>query len=162
MVNGQHFDLPCISQHLTPKREAFAQAYVETGNASEAYRRAYNVGEMTKPESVWQSASKLLADPKVASRVAELQNHHQQRHHDVTVDTLTSEYDEARELALGIEQPSAAISATSGKAKLHGYDKGEGSVEINIQQNTVQLTDLELARRLAHVIEAGALMKTPG
>jgi len=26
---------------LTPKQEAFALAYVETGNASEAYHRAY-------------------------------------------------------------------------------------------------------------------------
>ena len=161
MAKRQHVDLPVAGRDLTPKREAFVQAYVETGNASEAYRRAYNVRETTKPASVWQSASKLLADPKVASRVAELQAHHQQRHHDVTVDTLTSEYDEARELALGIEQPSAAISATSGKAKLHGYDKGEAKVEVNIKQNTVQLSDLELARRMAHIIEAGALMKTP-
>lgn len=161
MAKRQHVDLPVAGRDLTPKREAFVQAYVETGNASEAYRRAYNVRETTKPASVWQSASKLLADPKVASRVAELQTHQQQRH-DVTVDTLTSEYENARELAMGIEQPSAAISATSGKAKLHGFDKGEGNVEVNIQQNTVQLTDLELARRLAHVIEAGALLKTPG
>jgi phage terminase small subunit len=28
---------------LTPKQEAFAQAYIETGNASEAYRRAYRL-----------------------------------------------------------------------------------------------------------------------
>ena len=28
---------------LTPKQDAFACAYVETGNASEAYRRAYDV-----------------------------------------------------------------------------------------------------------------------
>ena len=27
---------------LTPKQEAFILAYLETGNASEAYRRAYN------------------------------------------------------------------------------------------------------------------------
>ena len=31
---------------LTIKQEAFARAYVETGNASEAYRRAYNAENM--------------------------------------------------------------------------------------------------------------------
>ncbi|APY15824.1 hypothetical protein GJU94_13130 [Brucella sp. 10RB9214] len=51
---------------LTPKQEAFARAYVETGNASEAYRRAYNVGDKTKPESVWVKASELLANGKVS------------------------------------------------------------------------------------------------
>ena len=31
---------------LTIKQEAFARAYVETGNASEAYSRAYNAENM--------------------------------------------------------------------------------------------------------------------
>ena len=36
---------------LTPKQENFCLAYLETGNASEAYRRAYDVANM-KPESI--------------------------------------------------------------------------------------------------------------
>jgi phage terminase small subunit len=31
---------------LTVKQENFCLAYMETGNASEAYRRAYNAGKM--------------------------------------------------------------------------------------------------------------------
>ena len=31
---------------LTPKQEAFCLAYMETGNASEAYRRAYDADNM--------------------------------------------------------------------------------------------------------------------
>lgn len=57
---------------LTPKQEAFALAYIETGNASEAYRRAYDVRPDTKPESVWVNASKILSDAKVSQRVSEL------------------------------------------------------------------------------------------
>ncbi len=38
----------------------------------------------------------------------------------VTVETITAELDEARALALRCDQPSAAISATATKAKLHG------------------------------------------
>jgi phage terminase small subunit len=103
---------------LTPKQEAFALAYVETGNASEAYRRSYDSSKSTE-KSIWQSASRLLADIKVASRIAELQERAVKRH-DVTVDSLTRELDEDRKLARSLDMPSAAISAVMGKAKLHG------------------------------------------
>jgi hypothetical protein len=38
----------------------------------------------------------------------------------VTIDSLTEELSESRELALKTSQASAAVSATLGKAKLHG------------------------------------------
>jgi phage terminase small subunit len=115
-----------MADKLTPKQEAFAAAFIETSNASEAYRTAYDVGEDTKPESIWVNASKLLSDAKVAQRVAELQQEHRERHA-VTVDMLTAELDQAKELALNIEQPAAMTSAIMGKAKLHGLlvDKAE-------------------------------------
>jgi len=59
---------------LTPKQEAFARAYVDCGNLSEAYRRSYDVGEDTKPETVWEAASRLGAQADVAARVAELED----------------------------------------------------------------------------------------
>jgi phage terminase small subunit len=59
---------------LTQKQEAFCLAYIETGNASEAYRRSHDVGADTKPESIWQSASRVMSDVKVLSRIAELRS----------------------------------------------------------------------------------------
>ena len=56
---------------LTQKQEAFCLAYVETGNASEAYRRAYDTSKM-KPESVNRLAKALMDNVKIASRLAEL------------------------------------------------------------------------------------------
>lgn len=56
---------------LTPKQEAFCLAYLKTGNASEAYRQAYNAANM-KPDSINVNASKLLANAKVALRLSEL------------------------------------------------------------------------------------------
>ena len=56
---------------LTIKQENFCNYYVECGNASEAYRRAYNAGRM-KDKQIWEEASKLLSTPKVSQRVAEL------------------------------------------------------------------------------------------
>ena len=60
---------------LTAKQEAFARAYTggdAAGNASAAYRSAYNVSEGTKPSTVHVEACKLLDNPKVAQRVQDL------------------------------------------------------------------------------------------
>ena len=108
---------------LTPKQEKFAQVYIETGNASEAYRQAYS----TKGKSenyVAVNASKLLDSTNVALRVDELKAEHQQRHN-VTVDSLLAELEEARTVAMTSEKPqsAAAVSATMGKARILGLDK---------------------------------------
>ena len=58
-------------KELTQKQETFCLAYIETGNASEAYRRAYCAAKM-KPETIASRASELLAERKVTGRVAEL------------------------------------------------------------------------------------------
>jgi phage terminase small subunit len=59
------------NQKLALKQEAFAMGYMETGNACEAYRRAYNADRM-KRNSIEVTASQLLQHPKVALRVTEL------------------------------------------------------------------------------------------
>jgi hypothetical protein len=58
---------------LTAKQEAFCQAYIETGIASEAYRRTYSASRM-KDKQVWEESSKLMSIPMVAQRVAELRS----------------------------------------------------------------------------------------
>jgi len=62
-----------MSKKLTPKQRKFAEEYVNTGNASEAYRRAYDVGPDTKMEVINVEGSRLLSDPNIALRVKELQ-----------------------------------------------------------------------------------------
>jgi len=105
---------------LTAKQEAFAVAFVETGNASEAYRRTHDVGPDTKPESIWSAASRCLADIKVQSRVQMLQEEARDLMM-ISVGTLTAKLEEARLHAMKDEKgASAAVSATMGMAKLHG------------------------------------------
>jgi len=60
------------SETLTPRQEKFAQEFILTGNASEAYRRAYPNSLNWLPESVNQKASALRANVKVSSRIEEL------------------------------------------------------------------------------------------
>jgi phage terminase small subunit len=133
-----------MTDKLTPKQEAFAAAFIETSNASEAYRTAYDVGEDTKPESIWVNASKLLSDAKVAQRVAELQQEHRERH-SVTVDSLTQELEEARMVATAEGQGAAMTSATMGKAKLHGLlvDKNEIKADLNVQVSKIEHTIID-------------------
>jgi hypothetical protein len=41
-----------MSKKLTPKQRKFAEEYVNTGNGSEAYRRAYDVGPNTSLDTI--------------------------------------------------------------------------------------------------------------
>lgn len=109
---------------LTQAQENFAAAYVETGNASEAYRRAYPRSVNWTVDSVCNKASEALRHVGISARVAELKQTAAKRHA-VTVDSLIAELEEARAIALQADTPqtSAAVSATMGKAKLCGLDK---------------------------------------
>ena len=107
---------------LTPKREAFVKAYIELGSPSEAYKASFNAENMS-PASISVEASKLLANPKIALRLTELQAMAQERHN-MTVDDLLAELEEARQAAYSGEKPQAAamVAATMGKAKLLGLE----------------------------------------
>ena len=108
---------------LTQKQETFCLSFIEQGNGSEAYRKAYNAGRM-KTETINRNAKALLDNNKIAARLAELRKPIMERHK-VTVDSLLAELEQARNIALEAETPqsSAAIAATMGKAKLVGLDK---------------------------------------
>ncbi len=104
---------------MTPKQERFCQAYIQTGNASAAYRQAYNADKM-QAQTIHVKASELLASGKVAVRLEELNRAAQMRHLD-TVDSLCEELNDHREQAIQTAQLSAANQATLGKARLLGY-----------------------------------------
>jgi hypothetical protein len=58
---------------LTPKQRAFCHAYIETGNASEAYRRSYNA-ENSNQNSIKRRACALMADDTIATTIEQLQS----------------------------------------------------------------------------------------
>lgn len=58
-------------QNLTLKQEKFCHVYIETGNATEAYRQAYSTSNM-KPETVNRNAKTLIDNSKISARIAEL------------------------------------------------------------------------------------------
>lgn len=61
-------------RRLTIKQEKFCNKYLECGNASEAYRYAYNTSRMSE-ETICNSAYKLLQNGEIAARIAYLKDH---------------------------------------------------------------------------------------
>jgi len=76
-------------RQLTIKQNNFCNYYLETGNASEAYRRAYSCESM-KDETVTERASRLLKEYKISTRVNQLQAALQERS-DISKDEAVKE-----------------------------------------------------------------------
>jgi phage terminase small subunit len=156
-----------LSRHmvdLTPKQEAFAQAYVEGGNAAAAYRQCYDVSPSAKPETVWSEASLLLGNPKVTARVLAIRAELRVKNA-VSIDTIQAlamaAYEKAMDEGKGA---SAAVSAATLIAKLHGLitDRQEQKVTAMITATVVdrppgESRDEWLARRKR---EMGAMEPT--
>ena len=53
---------------LTPKQENFCLSYLETGNATEAYRRSYDAEKML-PATINRSAKALMDHDKITARI---------------------------------------------------------------------------------------------
>ena len=58
---------------LTPKQEKFVQNIIQGMSQADAYRSAYPNQRMSD-KTIWESASKLMANPKVKARLEELRN----------------------------------------------------------------------------------------
>lgn len=124
---------------LTGKQEKFAQAFVETGDASEAFRRAYDASNMNA-NSVNRKAHEAKNHVKISARIDQLRSKVAKRHN-VTVDSLVAELEQIKQIALSAETPqsSAAVAAVMGKAKLTGLDKQliemSGSLSVTLSNS---------------------------
>lgn len=106
---------------LTSKQEAFTLAFFETGNATDSYRRAYNIEESARDQWLYVEASQLLDNPKVALRLKELRAKAEQ-HSIYTRQQALDELEAARKEAMKLGAPAAAVSAINAKAKLSGLE----------------------------------------
>ena len=80
-----------MSKKLTPKQRKFAEEYVNTGNGSEAYRRAYDVGANTSLDTIKVNSSKLLADTNILLTIQKLQDK-QAKHFEITRSDVAKGY----------------------------------------------------------------------
>ena len=132
---------------INDKQQAFINEYIVNGhNATKAYKAAYP--DNKTPE---YSASRLLSNIKVREAIdrdlakigAEV---------GYTVEKCQEEYEQARLLAVELKQPSAVVSAITGKARLYALDKDS---QANPDQ-PLPMTDKQLSEcnRAANVVLA--------
>ena len=106
---------------LTPKQERFALEVAQGKSQADAYRAAFNVRPATKPESVHQNASRLMADVNISSRIAELKAAVAER---VTW-TMADSLDDLSTIAKGLDadaKPSDKVNAVKAINTMIGLD----------------------------------------
>ena len=128
--------------NLTPKQEKFAVGVAAGLTQSDAYRAAYSASRM-KPEQVWQEASRLRRNYKVAHRIEELLK--MARTEDVT--------NLGREIRRTIDLQQEALAAGNHNASA-AYQRMLMTTVGALQQRLVltvesSLSDKELTERLS-------------
>jgi len=125
---------------LTANMEAFCVELARTGNASEAYRKAYSAERM-KPETISRKAAELTANGKITARLAILRAE-VRRASGITLNEHLTTLQELREEARKDRQFSAAITAEVSRGKVSGLyegtaDEGDAPAPVNVTVNIV-------------------------
>lgn len=142
-------DITCMimGNGLTLEQERFCMAYLETGKAKDAYLQAYGSNAPKK------DLTALMTNTAVVARVTFLYNQIMslmQQSCAADLDLLVRELEQARQLAIHIEEPSAAIAATMGKAKLHGLMIDRKEISMKRPED---MTEAELRQVLGNEFE---------
>lgn len=120
---------------LTKKQEDFCLAYIETGNATEAYRRAYT--PKSKSEATLNRAAKALIDnPKIATRLEELRAPAREKAQ-LTLESHLADLKRLSKAAEADRQFSAAIAAEVNRGKAAGLYVEKRQHELNGSINLV-------------------------
>jgi phage terminase small subunit len=132
------------------RHERFAQELAKGKTADEAYVLAgfkENRG----------NASRLKANESIERRVDEILGRAAKRA-EITVHDIAAQLDEDRQFARELDAPSAAITATMGKAKVLGLlaDRVEHTGKDGGPIQTEDLTPNEIARRIAFTLASAA------
>lgn len=120
--------------NITPKQEKFCMAYIETGNASEAYRKAgYSKGMSDK--TVNEASARLLKNSKVIARLAEIRKPALEAAQITLADHL-KDLKRLRDLSESEGKFSAAVSAEIARGKVSGLyiEKVEITGELSLAE----------------------------
>jgi phage terminase small subunit len=115
--------MPILSNN---RRERFCQGIAKGLSATEAYLRAGYTGRGNVAEV---SASQILRNLQVKSRLAELAAKAAQKH-EITVEKLTNDLLQVRDLAVADKQFAAATGAIALVARMHGLLVDQKHVDI--------------------------------
>jgi phage terminase small subunit len=125
---------------LTPKQENFCLAYLETGNASEAYRRSYDAEKMSDA-TVNRSAKELMDNPKITARLEVLRKPAIEAAQITLTDHL-NDLKRLRDLAEADGKFSAAVSAEMARGKASGLY----TENLNVSGNLTGMPAITIAK----------------
>lgn len=123
---------------LTPKQEKFAQCIaLEEMSQSDAYRTAYSCAKMSD-KTIWENASRLMADSKVTARIAEL------RQETITPKVMSAQKrrEKLTDIAENSEDPNVAMKAIDLLNKMTGEYVQKVETEFKNAVNiSIELSD---------------------
>lgn len=130
---------------LTPKQEAFCLAYIETGNASEAYRRAYDASGMND-NSINRKAKELIDNVKITARLQEIRKPAVEKAQ-ITLETHLADLKALRDKADAAEKFGPAIAAEIARGKASGLyvekiDATLGVTMMSDEQRQARIAEL--------------------
>ena len=120
---------------LTAKQEAFCQGIADGMGQADAYRAAYDADNM-KENSVYVQASKLMKNPKVAQRIADLRLEVQEKQlwsREMSVKALVQAYKEG--------SGSVKVAAVRELNAMHGYNE-PAKLNVNVKQFPTSIDDM--------------------
>ena len=117
---------------ITQRQEVFCREYIKTGNATEAYKTAYNT-EDSKPSTVHRLAKRALDNPKIISRIEEMRAPAVKKAQ-VTLEQHLNDLKEIRDMAIADRHFGSAVSAEIARGKAAGLyvekKDVQGTIEI--------------------------------
>ena len=123
---------------LTPKHEKFAQCIaLEEMSQSDAYRTAYSCAKMSD-KTIWENASRLMADSKVTARITEL------RQETITPKVMSAQKrrEKLTDIAENSEDPNVAMKAIDLLNKMTGEYVQKVETEFKNAVNiSIELSD---------------------
>ena len=124
---------------LTAKQEKFAQLVAEGFSTTEAYRTAYNAGNMAT-ETVHREAHEVAKNHKVATRIDELRKPIIEKVQ-LTLETHLEDLKALRNMAIKEGKLSAAINAEIARGKAAGVAIDKVEVKHDIPEIRVRYVD---------------------
>lgn len=127
---------------LTSQQEKFAEGVANGKSQAEAYRAAYPKSQQWKQDAVWAQASRLMADSRVSTRVAEIRAELAKK----SLWTREQSVKVLAEIAMAAEKDADRVRATAELNKMHGFEAPK-----RIEHSFADMTDEEIDAKLREV-----------
>lgn len=145
-------DLPL--QGLTPQQEQFAQLVAAGTQKAEAYRRVYNVGATTKPESVHRKAVEVAQNVKVTARIGQL-NREQTRETTHSATRIRNQcIDTLLDTLAGEATPANRLKAVELLGKIPGVDLFRETIVTQHEDRSPAQVAEDLHKRVSELLAA--------